>query len=199
MLDLYVIILREIIKHRGKVMDDLLELYFKEILNQDKELKDEKTINETFKILNAKAEIVYDFILAYYDKMYVKKDYGTNEVFSMMEAHILTDIVDADGITVTELAKKWKKTTSSVSQIIRNFLKNEYIYRVNSKEDAKVFYLYPYEKAKEFALLHKKFDIQHIKNLDVTLAEKFSVDELITFNKVLREYADLLLNNKFKA
>lgn len=190
--------LREIIIQRGRDMDNLLELYFKEILTQDKELKDEKTINETFKVLNAKAEIVYDFILAYYDKMYIKKDYGTNEVFSMLEAHILTDIVDGDGITVTELAKKWKRTTSFISQIIRNFLKNEYIYRVNSKEDAKVFYLYPYEKAKEFALLHKKFDIEQIKKLDLILAEKFSVDELIIFNKILKEYANFLLNNKFK-
>lgn len=176
-------------------MDNLLELYFKEIVFQADEIKDEEAINKKFKILNTKAEVLYNFVLAYHNRMYIKKDYETGEKLSMMEAHILVDIVDSNGITVTELAKKWKKTTSSISQIIKYFLKNEYIYRINSKEDAKIFYLYPFKKAKDFVLIHKKYDIENIKNFDAILASKFSAKELVVFNKILKEFTDLLLKN----
>ena len=73
----------------------------------------------------------------------------------MTEAHILTDIVDFEGITATELSKKWRKTRSAISQTIKSLLKKEYIYRVNSKDDAKFFIFILMIKQKILLLLTK--------------------------------------------
>lgn len=174
-------------------MDKYKDTYYTEIINTWVEPDEcEKIVNERFKFLNKKSEILYNFVLAYTNYMNIKKDYGTGEELSMMEAHILTDIVDYEGITVTELSKKWKKTRSAISQTIKSLLKKEYIYRVNSKDDAKFFYLHPYQKAKDFALAHKRYDNVDIVKTNKSLLEKFSVDELIIFDKIMEEYTLIL-------
>ena len=61
--------------------------------------------NSLFQKLNKDYSKVYKFVLAHYDYIYSSRDYGTGEILSMMEAHVLTDIVDSPGTTVTELAQ----------------------------------------------------------------------------------------------
>lgn len=175
------------------MLDKYKDMYYTEIINTWIEPNEsEEMVNKRFKVLNKKSQILYNFVLAYTNYMNLKRDYGTGEELSMMEAHILTDIVDFEGITVTELSRKWKKTTSAVSQTIKSLLKKEYIYRVNSKDDAKFFYLHPYQKAKDFTLAHKRYDNVDIVKTNKSLLEKFTVDELIIFDKIMEEYTLIL-------
>ena len=85
-------------------MENHKDLYYNEIvdkwINADEE---EEIVNKRFKSLNKKSEILYDFVIAYTNYMNEKRDYGTGVELSMTEAHILTDVVDYEGITVTEL------------------------------------------------------------------------------------------------
>jgi DNA-binding MarR family transcriptional regulator len=175
------------------------DLYYDEIVDKWISMDEsEELVNKRFKSLNKKSEILYNFVIAYTNYMNEKRDYGTGEELSMTEAHILTDIVDYEGITVTELSKKWKKTRSAISQTIKSLLKKEYIYRVNSKDDAKFFYLYPYDKAKDFALAHKRYDNVDIVKTNKSLLEKFTVDDLVTFDNILEEYTSILLEGEEK-
>ncbi|NME35864.1 MarR family transcriptional regulator [Fusobacterium sp. FSA-380-WT-3A] len=170
---------------------------YEEILNTwIDENETEEITNERFKKLDKKAEILYEFVIAYNSYMNTKKDYGTGEELSMIEAHILLDIVDNKGITVTELSKKWRKTKSAISQTIKSLLKKEYIYRENSQTDAKIFYLLPKEKAFKFVLAHKKYDNIDIIKTNKLLLKKFSIEELGTFYKVLEEYTNILNKKK---
>lgn len=170
-----------------------IETFKREILNSwisgD---ESEEIINKKYELLNAHATIVYDFVLMYYNYMNRRKDYGAKESLTMVEVHILTDIADFPGTTVTELAKKWKKTSSAISQTVRSLLKLGYIKRENSTTDGKVFFLYATDEGAQIALTHKKYDILDITKTNKKLAEKFTAEEILIFNKILLEYTDLL-------
>lgn len=173
---------------------------FKEILTLDvrKTGGNEAKIVELYEKFHEHSNILYDFVLIYSDFMSKKKDYGTGDDMSMNEAHVLTDIVDNPGITVTELAKLWSKTTSALSQTVRKLINRDMIYRVNSKEDAKVFMLYPTQKAFEFNIAHKEYDVIDTIKTDKRLMRKFNPDELAIFFNVMKEYSNILHSVKAK-
>lgn len=158
--------------------------------------EDTKEVNELFEKLNKNANVLYKFILAYTDYINTKRDYGTEEELSMMEAHVLTDIADNPGITVTGLSKTWDRTTSAISQTVRKLIKKDLIYRINSKEDAKIFLLYPSKKATAFSLAHKKYDNIDIVETNKYLLKKFTIQDLCTFYDIMDEYTKLLKDNK---
>lgn len=152
-----------------------------------------KIVEKRFKKLNKQYEVLYDFILAFNAYSALKKNYNSGEDnLSMTEAHILLDIVDHSGITVTELAKKWGKTSSAISQTIRNLIKKDFIFRKNSSTNAKYFYLFPTEKGLNFTFYHKKYDNIDIIKTSKSLLKKFSLEEVISFYKVMEEYTRLL-------
>lgn len=154
--------------------------------------KDVGLNNEVFKKLNEDHNKLYRFVLDYHDYIYSSRDYGTGDILSMMEAHVLIDIVDSPGTTVTELAKVWDRTASAISQTVRKLMKKGYVYRENSIQDAKVFFLYPTESAKEFAEAHKKFDTRNILRSMKMLREDFSEEELEIFFSIIDKYSDIL-------
>lgn len=133
-----------------------------------------------------------NFVLSYYDYINASRDYGTGDYLSMMEAHVLTDIVDNPGITVTELAKVWDRTTSAISQTVRKLMKKDYVYRVNSKTDAKIFYLHPNDSAVEFAIAHKEFDKHGMYRTRYNLLKKCSEEDIEIFYKVMVEYTKII-------
>lgn len=173
----------------------------KEILNVESNPinnQDIAEVSELFEKLSKNANVLYNFVLAYTDYINTKRNYGNNEELSMMEAHVLTDIADNPGITVTELSKTWDRTTSAISQTVRKLIKKDLVYRVNSKEDAKFFFLYPSEKGKTFSLAHKKYDNTNIVETNKHLLKKFTMQDLCIFHDIMDEYTKLLKENKHK-
>lgn len=150
-----------------------------------------------FVSLNKTYETLYEFTLAYNNYMSVKKDYNSGEEkLTMVESHILLDIVDNPKITVGELAKKWEKTPSAISQTIKVLLKKGFIYREISTENAKYFYLYSSLKGEKFTNYHKKYDNIDIVKTSKVLLEKFSLDELSIFYEIMEEYTKILKKKK---
>ena len=118
---------------------DSKKLYEEEILNAQIEVnEDEKLVNDRYKKLNGIMESMYDFILAYSNYYSVRRDYGSGEKFTMIEIHILTEIYDNSGITVTELAEKWCRTSSAISQTVRKLMKWGLINRVGNENNGKI-------------------------------------------------------------
>lgn len=148
--------------------------------------------NELYLDLNTANNILYKFVLIYNDYISVPKDYGTGDILSMMEAHVLTDIVDNPGTTVTELSKSWERTTSAISQTVRKLIKKEYVYRVNSEENASIFLLHPTNKAIKFDKSHKSYDINGILSNRKRLLKKFTEDDLKIFFSILEDYTDII-------
>lgn len=158
-------------------------------IDEDQPLEESE---ELFKIFNDEMEKIYRFTLTYYEYLYDKRDYGNGEPMTMLEIHILTDINDHPGITVTELARKWKRTTSAISQIIRNFYESDLVDRVRNKDDGKVNNLYIKEDGKKLVDMHKHYDnIDTVKTLK-TLLKFFTFEEIETFFEVADKYGEIM-------
>jgi len=117
----------------------------------------------------------------------------------MNEAHVLTDIVDNPGITVTELAKLWAKTTSALSQTVRKLINKGYDLQGElPRRIAKVFMLYPTQKAFEFNIAHKEFDVIDTIKTNKRLMKRFNPEELAIGYNVMKEITDILREVKAK-
>ncbi len=173
-------------------IEKILNVYIEE--NESSE-----EIEKNFEELNKVFNILYKFVLAYNSYSNKLQKYNSNEEeLSMVEAHILLDIVDNPQITVTELATKWKKTTSAISQTIKKLIKKEYVEREISPVNAKFFHLYPTEKAKKFILSHKHYDNIDIVKTIKRLKKTCSVEEIVSFYKVMDEFTNILDEKKIK-
>lgn len=156
----------------------------------------EEELNQLFQILNEKMQIIYDFVLGYMDYINERHNYSSDEKLTMLEAHLLTDICDAPNMTVTTLAHAWHRSTSATSQTIHKLIKKELIERVNSKEDAKVFFLKPTKKGLHISNAHKRYDSLDIIKTFKSLKHDLSPEELDTMFKGLEVYTKLLHKSK---
>lgn len=149
--------------------------------------------DENYKDLNLIMNPLYRFILSYSNYFNQRRDYGAGPELTMVEVHILTQISDKPGITVTELARDWNRTTSAISQTIRKLLKQKLITRENSETNGKIYHLYTTNLGEEITLAHKRYDNIDILKTKKKLLETLTVDDLISFDKVCKLYNDLLI------
>lgn len=150
-------------------------------------------IEENFKFLNGKFSILYDFILTYNNFVNKKKTYDSQgDELTMLEAHVLLDIVEYPKITVSELANKWKKTPSAISQTLKKLIAKDYVYREISSVNAKFFLLFPTEKGKKFTIYHKHYDNIDIVKTIKRLRKDFTVEEIAIFYKVMEGFTKIV-------
>lgn len=159
---------------------------------------DQDNIDESYKTITNSFDDLYEFILVFYDYLYTKRDYGDNIPRTMIEIHILTEIHDNPGITITKLANKWHRTTSAVSQIVKNYVNLGLVTRSRNKKDGKINNLFVTEKGKELVTNHKKYDIEHIAELFKSFLEKASIEEIKSFFKIASIYKKILLEEQSK-
>lgn len=179
--------------------EEIKKIYEEEIIDQWIEIDQTKyQADKRYQKLNALMEPVYDFVLSYSNYYNQRRSYGKGPKLTMIEVHILTEISDAKGLTVTELAQKRKRTTSAISQTVKKLMEFDLVYRQNSKTNRKIFHLYPTKLGEEISLYHKKYDNIDIVKTNKKLLEKVSADDLIAFNKVCELYNQLLEKPKNK-
>lgn len=170
---------------------DVLYTNIMDVLKNDKD--DDYSINEKYSKINKVIVPVYDFVLSYGNSFNERKFYGSGPKLTLVEVHILTQIYDNPGITVTELSKVWNRTTSAISQTVRKLMKQNLVFRKNSTTDGKVFHLYTSEEGKKVAMGHKRYDTEHVVSFGKLLIEKFSIDDLIKFSEISEEANKLLI------
>ncbi|MFF0826040.1 MarR family winged helix-turn-helix transcriptional regulator [Brevibacillus sp. NPDC003359] len=158
-------------------------------------MKDTENIiqkNAKYHELDAKANIIYKFVMTYSDYIKAARDYGTGETINMMEVHTLTVIEENPGITVTEVALEWNRTKSAVSQIITKLEKRGLIIRKKEHDNAKNVHLYVTDKGEVLSKAHKDYDIKELTWADATLQKHFTTEEIDVFYKVMQQYTELL-------
>nr|WP_315019611.1 MarR family transcriptional regulator [uncultured Aminipila sp.] len=142
--------------------------------------------------MNAKASILYKFVMTYSDYIKTAHDYGTGETINMAEVHTLTAIEENPGITVTEVALEWNRTKGAVSQIIGKLEKRGLIIRKKEGSNAKTVHLYVTEKGKLLSNAHKAYDIKELAFTDKILHDSFSSEEINIFYNVMEKYIELM-------
>jgi DNA-binding MarR family transcriptional regulator len=148
--------------------------------------------NAKYHELDAKANIIYKFVMKYNDYMKTARDYGTGEIINMMEVHTLTVIEENPGITVTEVALEWNRTKGAVSQILAKLEKRDLIIRKKEHGNAKNVHLYVTDKGEVLSKAHKNYDIKELTWAEKTLRKSFTTEEINLFYKVMQKYTELL-------
>lgn len=154
--------------------------------------KDLESLDSLYKTLNMRAEKLYDFVYYYNKYMQEAKDYGTGNLSSMPEAHILTAIEQEPGVTISQLSKKRNRTRSAISQTVKSLEKEGYIYKQKRENNNKELLLYPTEAGKALSRAHKLYDIADISNTTEALLKQCTVEDIDTFYRVLEIYLGLL-------
>lgn len=148
-------------------------------------------IDRIYAQLSPRADKLYQFVMAYSDYINEARDYGTGLLISMVEVHILTIIEDDPGITISLLAKKWRRTKSAISQNVKKLEAKGLVYRVRDKDDAKIFHLYPTGEGVQLSTAHKLFDNMDIMQTQNELLRSCTTEEIDAFYKVLEAYCQL--------
>lgn len=148
-------------------------------------------IDQIYARLSLRADKLYRFVMCYSDYINEARDYGTGQLINMVEIHTLTMIESQPGITVSDLAKRWGRTKSAVSQNIKKLEAKGLVYKIRDEENAKILHLYSTEEGIRLSTAHKLFDIMDIMQTQNDLLRTCSVEEIDTFYKVLNEYYNL--------
>lgn len=153
--------------------------------------KSKTEIDKIYAQLHPRADKLYQFVMVYSDYIHQARDYGTGHLINMVEVHTLTMIEDQPGITVSELAKQWRRTKSAVSQNVKKLEAKGFVYRIPDKTDAKIGHLYATEAGVTLSTAHKLFDNLDIMQTQNDLLKNCTPEEIDTFYKVLNFYSDL--------
>ena len=148
-------------------------------------------IDQIYARLSPQADQLYEFVMCYSDYINGVRDYGTGQMINMVEVHTLTMIEDQPGITVSDLARRWNRTKSAVSQNIKKLEAKGLVYRVRDENNAKLIHLYPTDEGRRLSTAHKLFDIRDIMETKHELLRTCTMEEIDTFYKVLGAYRQL--------
>lgn len=178
----------------GIIMSTMLDHFsdLKEKNYWDVDAMSEEELYHSFDVLNEKMNIIYKFVLGYNDYINMRHNYKADESLTMLEAHILTDICDYEGSTVTSLSAAWGRSVSATSQTVRQLINKGLVTRENSTENRKIFYLKPTEKGIQVSNSHKRYDTEDTIKTIKRLLKSLSFEEIETMFKAVDCYAELL-------
>ena len=130
---------------------------------------------------------------SYYTELH---DYGTGELYTSTEVHIVTRIEENPGITAAKIAELTCRTKSAVSQMISKLEAKGLIYREKDPCNGKQQFLFVTEKGKHLSLCHKAYDEASIPLND--LVEKFGPDIVEQFASLMDCMVDFYQNRQKK-
>lgn len=114
-------------------------------------------------------------------------------MYTMLEAHTITWIEKNPGTTVSEIAKKFNRTMSSISQLITRLEKKELVSKtLQPGESKKIKRLHVTRKGRELSHQHIRYDEKQTEKFIHSLKPHFSDAEL---NTIYRYFA-LFANNR---
>ena len=149
-------------------------------------------ISRFFSQLNQQADAVYKFVTLYNDYMTNIKDYGTGQLINMVEIHTLTAIEENPGITISQLASKWHRTASAITQTVNKLEKRGFVQRRKDADNARNILLYVTEEGDKLSRAHKRYDAIEVTETLLELTKYCSPDEVDSFFKVIDVYNEIL-------
>lgn len=139
----------------------------------------------------AAIDVFYHFILVAGDDMGAKHDYGAEKELNTVEMHTLAMIADDPGLCITDVAKLWNRTLGAASKNVNKLASKGYVEKRKLPGNDKTIHLYPTDKGKHLAELHRQYDRKHqLKALEYLL-KHHTPEELETFYRVLETMLDV--------
>lgn len=126
------------------------------------------------------------FVLMYYGYMSNARDYGTGDLVSAIEIHVLSRIHECPGVTVTALAHYWNRTKGAISQTVTKLEKKGFVERRKKEGDAKMVYLYCTEAGESLSRAHDDYDAKHTAMFLERHRDLLTLEDARAFLRVLR-------------
>ena len=129
--------------------------------------------------------LIDELALLYYDYMKKEKIYLDKYPLNMIEIHFLTTIYESPGILISEFARRWDRTLSSISKSVSKLEKKGYLEKRKIPGNNKNIHLYLTDIGNKLAEEHKKFDFEGHSKMLSALLKKHTEEELNSFFGVL--------------
>ena len=117
-----------------------------------------------------------------------QRDYGTGELYSSAEVHMVTRIEETPGITASKIAEATFRTKSAVSQMLSKLEAKGLILREKDPNNGKQQLLYVTPKGKELSLCHKAYDEATMPLMDIV--EHFGMDAVEQYIAIMEYYVN---------
>ena len=124
------------------------------------------------------------------------RDYGTGELYTSTEVHMVTRIEESPGITASKIAEDTLRTKSAVSQMIAKLETKGLVYREKDPNNGKQHFLYVTEKGKHLSMCHKAYDETSTSIED--MVNRFGIEALETYADVVEYLIQSELKRKEK-
>lgn len=117
-----------------------------------------------------------------------QRDYGTGELYTPTEVHMVTRIEENPGITATKIAEETYRTKSAVSQMLSKLEAKGLICREKDPNNGKQFFLYVTPRGKHLSLCHKAYDEIAMPLMDIV--ERFGMEAVEQYIAIVEYYLD---------
>ena len=111
------------------------------------------------------------------------RDYGTGELYTSTEVHMVTHIEENPGITASRIAEDTLRTKSAVSQMIAKLEAKGLVYREKDPNNGKQHFLYVTEKGNRLSQCHKIYD-EHSSPIE-DLVDHFGIETMEVYANVV--------------
>lgn len=152
---------------------------------------------EKVNILSEIMESMYEFERIMQSYQNTPRQYGTEDLLYMTEAHTIEEIGNNPGQTLKQLAEKTYRTESAMSLVIKNLNKKNLIIRNRSLKDNRKYEIFLTEKGKKVYETHDAMDKDNYKYFLFEIQEKINYSSkdlknisefLSVFNMVINNY-----------
>ena len=111
------------------------------------------------------------------------RDYGTGELYTSTEVHMVSRIEENPGITASRIAEDTLRTKSAVSQMIAKLEAKDLVYREKDPNNGKQHFLYVTEKGRYLSQCHKNYDEKSVQI--EALVEHFGMEAIENYVAVV--------------
>ena len=125
-------------------------------------------------------------------------DYGTGELYTSTEVHLVTRIEENPGITAVKIAEVTYRTKSAVSQMLSKLESKGLIYKEKDPGNGKQQLLYVTAKGRHLSLCHKAYDEAMMGAPIQELTDKFGREAIESYLDISEYIHQHYMNGKNK-
>ena len=137
------------------------------------------------------SDVLHKYVFSMRDNLSYTHDYGIGELCTSIESHLVLDIEENPGITVTDLAHKRGCSKSAISQAVNRLEKKELVQRAKLPHNQKASSLFITAKGRTLSHRHRSFDIEQTRELIRLLEKRFTIAEISTYFEIMEYFISL--------
>ena len=138
------------------------------------------------------SDLIHNYAMRYADRNARQIDYGTGDIHTSVEVHVLEKIYLHPGITVTELAEITSRTKGAISQIVKKLIIKNLVMKSPKISGDRKQLLYATDDGMKLSKLHMEYDERHTIEFFAKVAENYSDKQINDFFEIMHTCFDLL-------